>query len=608
MAPPDEEQLIGLSLGTGGLEAGDDARPVGHDHGVIEPDALVGGHEPPREHRLQRPEVEAVGVSLDLAQGQPLAMANSPGPDAQRDVHQTPREKPATCLVERLGPTRTHVGGVDARQESHEDLGVRSSVGRRLQHLGPPAHMVAHAHRREDDVEFLPLQRGRRRQDDIGMPIGLVDVVVDGHQEVQFGQRGVDAPAIGHGEHWVARDDHHGAHLPRTGGEDLVGERHGRELRGDLRDSPDPRSPAVIADEVGRLGSDHRQVEGRLGEHPAARFVQPARQDVEHVHEPVGTRAVDRLAHPEPRVHRCSARPREVAGQLPDDVGRHPGRLAHGLGREGRDHRLDGRKAVDIVERASGSRQALGNDHVGHGREQERVGARADEVVGIGDARCLRAARVDDHDPSASFANALEASLDVGRGHDRSVGYQRIAADDEQEVGAIDVGHRQQQRRAEEQITQQMLRLLVDAGRGVALARAQRLQQHGNEDDRPPAVRDRVAEIERDGVTAMSRSRLEQAVSDEVEGLIPADALPTRGSTSHGIAQAVRVVVQVLPGHALGAQVSPAHGIVAIPADAGHTIGLDGDLQAARRLAEIARAVVHAHDALGAGVGHPRST
>ena len=73
---------------------------------------------------------------------------------------------------------------------------------------------------------------------------------------------------------------------------------------------------------------------------------------------------------------------------------------------------------------------------------------------------------------------------------------------------------------------QQVLGLLVHARRGVAIARAQRLKQLRDVDDGRPAMSDRIAEVEPDGVSAVARPDIEEPRGDEVECLAPGHLLP----------------------------------------------------------------------------------
>ena len=252
------------------------------------------------------------------------------------------------------------------------------------------------------------------------------------------------------------------------------------------------------------------------------------------MHEPVRRGAELGLANPESCVDSGSSRGGELAREPADGVSGYAGAAFGVLGGDlahERRHRVD---AVDIGVGTAGVGQSLLDDDVRHRREQEGIGARPDEDVLIGDIGGLGATRIHDHETATALPQPLQSTLDVRSGHDRAVGHERVAADHEEEVGAVDIGHRQEQRRAEEQVRQQVLRLLVDARGGIAIAGAEGRQELRDIDDRCPAVGDRVAEVEADGVAAMALADVEQSIGDEVERLLPGDLLPGVADLAHG--------------------------------------------------------------------------
>ena len=121
----------------------------------------------------------------DLAQGESPTVAQPPGAGAQGGVDEAARQEGASCRVQGARTALAQGGRLDAPEQLAQDVGVRARVRGRLDHPLPPAHVVAHAHRGEDEIELLALQRCRGRQDDVGVTRGLVDVVVDGHAEVE---------------------------------------------------------------------------------------------------------------------------------------------------------------------------------------------------------------------------------------------------------------------------------------------------------------------------------------------------------------------------------------------------------------------------------------
>ena len=99
-----------------------------------------------------------------------------------------------------------------------------------------------------------------------------------------------------------------------------------------------------------------------------------------------------------------------------------------------------------------------------------------------------------------------------------------------------------------------------------------------------------VAEVDADRVAAVPVDGAGDAVGDQVERLVPADLVPLAGGpvTAYGTTQPVGVVVEVADRDALGADVATGERVVRVAADAGHAPVVDGELEAADRLADVA--------------------
>ena len=75
------------------------------------------------------------------------------------------------------------------------------------------------------------------------------------------------------------------------------------------------------------------------------------------------------------------------------------------------------------------------------GEQQRGIGAGAGREVAVGEFGGAGAARVDDGERAAAPAQALELAGEVGGGGQTAVGLQRVGADEQQVVGAVEVGH-----------------------------------------------------------------------------------------------------------------------------------------------------------------------
>src|SRR5215216_237997 len=102
----------------------------------------------------------------------------------------------------------------------------------------------------------------------------------------------------------------------------------------------------------------------------------------------------------------------------------------------------------------------------------------------------------------------------------------------------------------------------------------------------------RITEIRGDGIPSIVRVNAFEVLRHLVESFVPADTLPTVWSATHGISQAVFVVVNVLQGDGFRADVAAAERIVFVAADLQALVTLHGDFDAADRFADIAVAIM----------------
>ena len=232
---------------------------------------------------------------------------------------------------------------------------------------------------------------------------------------------------------------------------------------------------------------------------------------------------------------------------------------------------------------ASGARvgQVLVEQRVHEREEQQRVGARADEVVLVGLARGARAPRVDDDDLAAARADRAQAPAHVGRREQAAVGGQRVGAEDEQVIGAVDVGHGDRRPAAEHERRGHLLGVLVDGAGAVEVARLQRLEHDAAVEQAAQVVGAGVADVGGDRVAAVLGLDGGQPAIDLGEGLVPRRrAQVAAGLADQRGAQAVGILVQLAQRGALGAHEAVAEDVVGVAADAGHRAVVDRDAAA----------------------------
>ncbi|MCY1359028.1 hypothetical protein D9M69_455820 [compost metagenome] len=443
---------------------------------------------------------------------------------------------------------------------------------------------------------MVVLQRRGGRQDQVGIASGLVDVEVDAEHELQAVQRSLQLTAVGRRQHRVAGHRDQCANLPVARGQHLLGERRHRQLAAVFRQPGNAALPAVEMPARGAGDQVHR----RLGAQRPALAVEVAGDQVDQLHQPLAERAERLGRHAHAAVAHRALGGGEIARQLTDLFGRHAAAQAHGLGVERRDggpHRLD---PTGRQRRRTG--QAFGKQGVQHAEQQRGVLSRTDEQVLVGNRRRLAAPRIDHHQLAAARLERLEALLHVRHGHDAAVGGQRVAAEDQHEIGVVDVRDRDQQAVAVHQVADQVVRELVHRGRRVAVAGLQLAEEIVAVGHQPVVVHTRVALVHGDRVLPVARLDVGKLLGDQGEGLVPADRLPAVADPAHRLAQAVGVALDVLQGHRLRADVAAAEAVLGIALDRQDALaavvqafGFEG--QAADGLAQVARTVME-------GLGH----
>ena len=102
----------------------------------------------------------------------------------------------------------------------------------------------------------------------------------------------------------------------------------------------------------------------------------------------------------------------------------------------------------------------------------------------------------------------------------------------------------------------------------------------------------RISKVSCDGVSAVLRMNALEVLRDFVKSFIPPEPLPTVRRAAHGIFQTVFIKVNISQGSGLGTDVAAAERVVLVAADVQTLIGVNRDLDATYRFAEIAAAIV----------------
>ena len=276
-------------------------------------------------------------------------------------------------------------------------------------------------------------------------------------------------------------------------------------------------------------------VERRAGEHRPSGAIQVAGDDVQDVDQPLADPAegLRRKAHAP--VTDGAFRARELTGHRGDfdgvdsDLRRHPlGSVALDQGVEFRDVRTE-------LGQAARTGQTLAQYGLEQRQQQQHVAAGPDEMVGVGLGRGFGAARVDQNDLAATCADVSQSSGHAGCGHQAAVRGHRIRAQNEEEVGAVDVRNRQQEVVAEHVPSGEVVRQLVDRGRGEQILRSDHLDQAREHEHAAEVVDVGVAEIHADRRAAVLVLNRAQTLGDLGKSLVPRNPFPARAGLAHGV-------------------------------------------------------------------------
>ena len=423
---------------------------------------------------------------------------------------------------------------------------------------------------------------------------GLVHVRVDRHHELEVAEGSLQPVAVGHREGRVPADGHEGPHLPWARRVDLLGQADDGQLAVALGQAAHTAPAPPELDSPPPAGSARRGGPARRGpgEHRAARPVEVAGEDVEHVDQPAGEGAELLRARPDASVHRRRLGRSQLARQAPDGCG-----VDRSGGRDGlrcevaRDplHLLD---AHDEPIEAAEVDEPFREEHVHHRHEQECVGARPDRHVLARLLGRLGALGVDDDDAAFAFDDTPEPTGPVGRGGEAAVRLERVRTEHQQVRGAVEVGHREADARPEEQATADLLGPLVDRARGVDVRRPEGAHEEAGVEDGRQAVDRRVAEVDRDRVASVLLDDRQQEALDLGERLVPRDRMQLAVlATNPRRTQAIGILVQLLERRALRADETAAEDVVTVAPDAADAaVVLHLDLEATGGLAQRARA------------------
>ncbi|MNH25358.1 hypothetical protein D3C79_853470 [compost metagenome] len=132
------------------------------------------------------------------------------------------------------------------------------------------------------------------------------------------------------------------------------------------------------------------------------------------------------------------------------------------------------------------------------------------------------------------------------------------------------------------QVAGQVMRKLVHRGGREAVTGLEQAEEVVTVGHQPVVVHTRVALIDGHGVLPMGLLDGPELLRGQFEGFLPADRLPAVSDALVWRTQAIRIVLDILQGHRLGADMAAAEAVLGVAldrSDARGGIGFVGDLQ-----------------------------
>ena len=301
-------------------------------------------------------------------------------------------------------------------------------------------------------------------------------------------------------------------------------------------------------------------------------------------------------------VDRRARRRGEVSRQRAHDVGIDTGVPLRRLGRKGRHQRAQPAQPVSLRADPPRVDEVLVEHHLQQRQQQVGVGVRHDPAP-FERRRRLGSAWIDHHHPPAAFDDVVHPVLDPRRGQETAVRHNRIRADHDQKVGAVQVRYRYRDRGAVEQLTGHQPAVgVLGGGRIEVGAAAQALDERQDRHHVGVAERPRIAHVPADRARPVLAHDAREPFSDIGQRFVPTDLLETGGSAPQRHGHPVGIVDHLGERDAFLARESGGQRAVPVGSQRDEPAVFDGGDHAAQRLTDAAER--HLVFDVGGGVGH----
>ena len=186
-----------------------------------------------------------------------------------------------------------------------------------------------------------------------------------------------------------------------------------------------------------------------------------ASDEIERLHQPRRKRAMTLRAQPDPAVTSRAFGPGELRRKAARRLRADTGSRGNQFWREFPHQRCQRVEVLDATFETTGVDRSLRKHHMQHRGEQERVGSRPNRDMLVGRLGCLGPPRIDDNHASPAIADRAKTTPHVRSRHQAAIRHDRVGAEDEEEICAVEIRDRDERLVAEHAKGDEHLRNLI---------------------------------------------------------------------------------------------------------------------------------------------------
>ena len=319
---------------------------------------------------------------------------------------------------------------------------------------------------------MVGLKAAWRRQDQVGVAGGFVDVNVMGHKKVELLQCLLKLNTIRRGQNGIAGAGDERPDLAFTGRQDFFGQNRNRQVAFEFRQTADSRFPACKFVFGSRFPD---QFDRRVGKHLSARSIEVSRNQIDGVNDPMTKPAMWLRGDAHSPIDNGSFGCRKFSGKICNRRRVDACDFRNVVGSKFRDGVFQLFNTFCKAVQSVRNYRTLLKQRVQNRGQQKHVSSGANEMVFGCQLGRLRATGVDQDDFAASTSDRFQSVLYIGSRHQAAVGGRGIGAQNQHVFGVVDVRDWNQQSVSEHLAGRKMMWKLVYRRRGESVSSIERL-------------------------------------------------------------------------------------------------------------------------------------